>query len=339
MDLENKKILVTGGAGFIGSNFVHRLFADFSRVDVRVLDKLTYSGNLANLEAFRNRKGFDFTEGDICDEVVVAKAMEDVDIVVNFAAEVSVDRSIDNSQSFLKTDIFGVFVLLNEVRKRGTIQKFIQISTDEVYGQILEGSFTEKSELNPRNPYSASKLGGDRLAYSYYATYGLPVIVTRASNTYGPRAYPEKVIPLFITNLIDGQKVPVYGRGEQVRDWLHVDDHCRAIVLLIEKGADGEVYNIGGSQEMANIDLTRSILKSMGRNESFIEYVNDRPGHDFRYSLDCSKLKNLGWEPEYDLEDGLRMTIDWYRNNEHWWRPVKQKMDSRYVSGFWGAKT
>lgn len=339
MAWNNKKILVTGGAGFIGSNFVRMVFRDDPGAEVRVLDKLTYSGNLANLSAYRGRKGFEFIEGDICDEGIVAKAMEDVDIVVNFAAEVAVDRSIGDSRSFLNTDIFGVYVLLNEVKKRGTVKKFIQVSTDEVYGQILEGSFSETSETKPRNPYAASKIGGDRLAYSFFATYGLPVVITRASNTYGPMAYPEKVIPLFITNLIDGRKIPVYGDGKQVRDWLYVEDHCRAIALLIEKGADGEVYNVGGREERTNMELTMAILRLMDKDESSIEFVRDRPGHDFRYSLDCSKLRGLGWKPEYVLEDGLKMTIDWYKNNEDWWRPVKEKMDSRYVSGFWGAKT
>lgn len=336
----SKKIyLVTGGAGFIGSNFVSMLYRDFEDIEVRVLDKLTYSGNLNNLVGVQGMKGFEFIEGDICDEQIVARAMEGVDFVVNFAADVAVDRSIDDSRSFLDTDIYGVFVLLNEMKKRATIKKFIQISTDEVYGQIMEGSFKENSELKPRNPYSVSKLGGERLAYSYFATYGLPIVITRASNTYGPMAYPEKVIPLFITNLIDGQKVPVYGEGNQVRDWLHVEDHCRAISLLIDKGINGEVYNIGGAKECTNIELTKSILQLMDKDEQFIEYVNDRPGHDFRYSLDCSKLRNLGWKPLHSLEDGLKQTVDWYRNNEDWWRPVKEEMDSRYVTGFWGAKS
>lgn len=335
----NKKILVTGGAGFIGSNFVHYLYQKYEDIRVCVLDKLTYSGNLENLKAVEGRRGFEFIQGDICDEYVVRRAMEGVDVVVNFAAEVAVDRSIDDPRSFLKTDIFGVYTLLNEARIQKNLKKFIQISTDEVYGQILEGSFTEDSEVKPRNPYSASKLSGERLAYSFFETYGLPVIITRASNTYGPRAYPEKVIPLFITNLIDGQKIPVYGTGKQIRDWLFVEDHCRAIDLLIHQGKDGEVYNIGGQQECTNLKLTHRILMFMERDKSWIEFVQDRPGHDFRYSLDCSKLKNLGWNPGYLLEDGLKTTVDWYKNNEDWWRPLKGKMDQRYTTGFWGAKT
>ena len=337
--MRKRIFLITGAAGFIGSNFVHFLYEKEKDIEVRVLDKLTYSGNLENLKGLIGvRRGFEFIKGDICDAAVVKKAMEGADYIVNFAAEVAVDRSINDPQSFLKTDILGVYTLLNEARVQKNLKKFIQISTDEVYGQILEGSFTERSELKPRNPYSASKLGGDRLAYSFFATYGLPVVVTRASNTYGDRAYPEKIIPLFITNLVDGQKVPVYGEGEQIRDWLHVEDHCRAISLLFEYGVNGEVYNIGGAEECTNIELTRRILKLMGKDESFIEFVQDRPGHDYRYSLDCSKLKSLGWKPGRSLQEGLKMTVDWYSNNEDWWRPVKANMDKRYVTGFWGAK-
>jgi len=332
------RYLITGGAGFIGSNFVHYLYAHYEDIYVRVLDKLTYSGNFENLREFENRKDFEFIKGDICDGRVVRKTMEGAHYVINFAAEVAVDRSIHDPQAFLGTDIFGVYTLLNEACAQKYLRKFVQISTDEVYGQILTGSFHEASELKPRNPYSASKLGGERLAYSFFETYQLPVMITRASNTYGPRAYPEKVIPLFITNLIDDQKVPIYGEGRQVRDWLFVDDHCRAIDLLIKKGCPGEVYNIGGGQEYANLELTNYILQLIGKNESYIEFVQDRPGHDVRYSLDCSKLKNLGWMPKYNLRKGLEETIEWYKKNEDWWRPLKDKMDSRYLTGFWGAK-
>ncbi len=336
--MRTKVFLITGGAGFIGSNFVHYVYQKDVGSHVRVLDKLTYSGNLNNLRDFKGKKNFEFIKGDICDETVVKKAIKDVDYVVNFAAEVAVDRSIDDPQSFLKTDIFGVYTLLNEARAQKNLKKFIQISTDEVYGQILEGSFNEHSVLNPRNPYSASKLGGERLAYSFFETYGLPVIISRASNTYGPRAYPEKIIPLFVTNLMDEKEVPVFGEGQQIRDWLYVEDHCRAIDLLMKKGVNGQVYNIAGEQECTNLELTRNIFKLMGKDESFIEFVQDRPGHDYRYSLNCSKLKSLGWKPQSTLEEGLRMTVDWYKSNEDWWRPVKAKMDKRYVTGFWGAK-
>jgi len=294
---EKRTYLITGGAGFIGSNFIHYLYQKEPRAEVRVLDKLTYSGNAENFKAFEGREGFEFIEGDICDQGVVQKAMRGVDTVVNFAAEAAVDRSIDDPATFLQTDIVGVYMILEEARKQDNFKKFIQISTDEVYGQIFEGSFTESSELKPRNPYAASKLGGDRLAYSFYATYKMPVVVTRAANNYGPRAYPEKVIPLFITNLIDGMNVPVYGEGKQIRDWLHVVDHCSAIYLLIEKGKDGEVYNVASSQECTNVELTRRIIELMGKDESKITFVADRPGHDYRYSLNCSKLKSLGFYP------------------------------------------
>lgn len=330
--------LVTGGAGFIGSNFVHYIYQNDTRARIRVLDKLTYAGNLNNLKDLKGRKNFEFIKGDICDEVIVKRAMAGAEYVINFAAEVAVDRSIDDPQSFLRTDIFGVYTLLNAARDQKNLKKFIQISTDEVYGQILKGSFVENSVLNPRNPYSASKLGGERLAYSFFETYGLPVVITRASNTYGPMAYPEKIIPLFVTNLMDKKKVPVFGEGKQIRDWLYVEDHCRAIALLLKKGVNGQVYNIGGGQEYANIDLTRRILMSLGLDRSYIEFVQDRPGHDYRYSLDCSKLKSLGWRPVLTLEQGLKRTIEWYQNNEDWWRPVKKKMDGRYITGYWGKK-
>jgi dTDP-glucose 4,6-dehydratase len=330
--------LVTGGAGFIGSNFIHFLYQKEPDAEVRVLDKLTYSGNIENLKLFSGRKDFKFIKGDICDAKIVKDAMKGAIVVVNFAAEAAVDRSIDNPEQFLHTDVIGVYILLEEARRQMNFKKFIQVSTDEVYGQILEGSFRESSELRPRNPYSASKLGGERLAYSFFETYGLPVVITRGANTYGPRAYPEKVIPLFITNIIDGKKVPLFGNGKQVRGWLHVEDHCSAIYLLLEKGINGQVYNVAAGQECSNLILTKEILKFMKKDESFIEFVQDRPGHDFRYSLDCSKLKNLGWQPKYKIENGLKETIKWYMENENWWRPLKKKMDQRYLTGYWGRK-
>lgn len=330
--------LVTGGAGFIGSNFVRHLYENKDDVSVRVLDKLTYSGNLSNLKDFKKRHGFEFNKGDICDEATVKRAMRGVDVVVNFAAEVAVDRSIDDPQSFLKTDIFGVYTLLQQARKHPKLKRFIQISTDEVYGHILEGSFHESSELKPRNPYAASKLAGERLAYSFFETYGLPVVITRASNNYGPYAYPEKIIPLFITNLVDGGQIPVFGEGRQVRDWLYVEDHCRAIRLLVDKGVNGEVYNVGGGQECENIELAHKLLVIMGKAERAIKFVQDRPGHDMRYSLDSSKLKKLGWSPQYGLDAGLKKTVDWYLQHENWWRPLKNKLEPRYSQGFWGEK-
>lgn len=334
-----RQYLITGGAGFIGSNFVRYLYQHEGKVKVRVLDKLTYSGNLDNLEEFMNREDFEFIHGDICDQQVVKKAMEGVNVVVNFAAEVAVDRSIQDQQSFLKTDVLGVHVLLeNALANRSGLERFIQISTDEVYGQILTGSFNEASELKPRNPYSASKAGGERLAYSYFATYDLPVIITRASNNYGPWAYPEKVIPLFITNLLEGLQVPLYGSGSQIRDWLYVDDHCSAIYHLIQYGENGEVYNVGADQEYTNLELTHMILEYLGKGPEAIKYVADRPGHDFRYSLDTSKLKATGWRPEYDLKKGLRKTVDWYVANTDYWKKLKEKLDKRYIHGFWGSK-
>ena len=331
-----RKYLITGGAGFIGSNFVKYLYENEEDIQVTVLDKMTYSGNMDNLADVIHRDDFTFVKGDICDEEIVDQVMKDVNVVVNFAAEVAVDRSLDNKHSFLMTDIIGVHVLLEAAMKyRDTLEKFIQISTDEVYGHILEGSFTETSELKPRNPYSASKTGGDRLAYSDYATYGLPVNITRASNNYGPWAYPEKVIPLFVTNIMQGYQVPVFGDGSQIRDWLYVKDHCSGIYKVIKEGVDGEVYNIGGSQEVTNIELTRRIIELMGKDESVIKYVNDRPGHDFRYSLSTKKLRSLGWKPEYDIVAGLKKKVEWYMENEWYWRKLKDNMDKRYINGFW----
>ena len=329
--------MVTGAAGFIGSNFVRHLYNLGENIHVRVLDKLTYSGNLENLKEFQGRLDFEFIKGDICDATAVQTAMQGAEVVVNFAAESAVDRSIDDPQSFIKTDIFGVYTLLEEARKQPNLKRFIQISTDEVYGHILEGSFKETSELKPRNPYAASKLGGERLAYSFFETYQLPVVITRASNNYGPYAYPEKVIPLFITNLVDGAQVPVFGKGNQIRDWLYVDDHCRAIKLLVEAGVNGEVYNVGGGQECENIELTCKLLAIMGKDEHSIKFVQDRPGHDLRYSLDSSKLQQLGWRPYVSLDIGLQKTVQWYLENKDWWRPLKDNLDPRYSKGFWGA--
>ena len=331
-----RKYLVTGGAGFIGSNFVRFLYKTEKDIQVVVLDKLTYSGNLDNLKDVMEREDFQFVKGDICDKELVDKVMKDVNVVVNFAAEVAVDRSIDDKESFLYTDIIGVHVLMESVLKyRDNIERYIQISTDEVYGHILDGSFTEESPLKPRNPYAASKLGGERLAYSYYATYNLPVIITRASNNYGPWAYPEKMIPLFITNLVDGFKVPVYGDGMQIRDWLYVEDHCEAIYMLINNGKNGEVYNVGGGQEITNLELTKKIISLVGGDESSIVFVKDRPGHDLRYSLNCEKRKKIGWTPKYKLEEGLKETVHWYLSHQGYWKHLKANMDKRYIKGFW----
>lgn len=334
-----KIYLITGGAGFIGNNFVRYLYQNEEDLEVRVLDKLTYAGNYENLREFEGHSDFRFIHGDICDAKTVNEAMQGAHVCVNFAAEAAVDRSISDPTSFLQTDITGVFILLEAARRQPDLQKFIQISTDEVYGEIRQGAFREDSEMKPRNPYAASKAGGDRLAYSFYATYGMPVVITRASNNYGPRAYPEKVIPLFITNLLDGKKVPVFGEGNQIRDWLHVSDHCSAIYLLLKKGVNGEVYNVGADQECTNIEMTRKILRLLGKDDAHINFVADRPGHDFRYSLDAAKLRKLGWVPQYTFDDGLSETVAWYRENEEWWRSLKDKMDQKYVTGYWGKKS
>jgi dTDP-glucose 4,6-dehydratase len=324
------KVLVTGGCGFIGSNFIrHVLEARGKPVSVVNLDKLTYAANPANLADVDGRPNYRFVKGDIADPDAVRAAMEGCDAVVNFAAETHVDRSLLGDASFIETDVRGVFVLLEEARRRGGISKFIQISTDEVYGSIAEGSFHEESPLNPRNPYAASKAGGDRLAYSYWASYGLPVVITRASNNYGPYQYPEKLIPLFVTNAIDGEPLPLYGDGRNVRDWLFVRDHAAAIDFLLDAGEPGETYNVAGGNEAENIEITRRVLGILHKPESLIRFVDDRQGHDRRYSLDAGKLARLGFRCATPFEKGLAETVRWYRDREDWWRPVKEK-DSAY---------
>ena len=323
------KVLVTGGCGFIGSNFVRHLFgARGERVSVVNLDKLTYAANPANLADVAGRPNYRFLQGDIVDPDVVRVAMDGCDAVVNFAAETHVDRSLLGDASFIETDVRGVFVLLEEARRQ-SVRKFIQISTDEVYGSIAEGSFHEESPLHPRNPYAASKAGGDRLAYSYFASYELPVIVPRASNNYGPYQYPEKLIPLFVTNAIDGEPLPLYGDGRNVRDWLYVEDHAAAIDFLLDAGEPGETYNIAGGNEAENIDITRRVLELLGRPESLIRFVDDRQGHDRRYSLDAGKLARLGFRTSTPFDEGLEETVRWYRQREDWWRPVKER-DAAY---------
>ncbi len=319
------RILITGGAGFIGANFVHHVARAHPDWRIVVLDKLTYAGRKENLDPVAGHPGFEFVRGDIADPDVVARVMPGCRYVVNFAAETHVDRSLYDAGNFIQTDVYGTFVLLEEARRTKELATFVQISTDEVYGSVLKGSSRETDALMPRNPYSASKAGADRLAYSYFATYGLPVIVTRASNNYGPYQFPEKVIPLFVTHAIDDVPLPLYGDGLNVRDWLHVDDHCRAIDLLLEKGIPGETYNVGGGNEVANIDLTKRVLKLLGKPESLIRPVTDRLGHDRRYSVDCGKLRSLGWSPSVAFDGGLRATVDWYREHEAWWRPIKEQ--------------
>ena len=319
------KVLVTGGAGFIGSNFVRYALATHSDWHVTTLDKLTYAGRVENLKDVLEHPRHEFVKGDVADPSVAAPLVRASNLVIHFAAETHVDRSIMNAGEFITTDVYGTFVLLEAAREAPALRRFIQISTDEVYGSVPEGSSRETDELRPRNPYSASKAGADRLAYSYWATYDVPVIITRASNNYGPNQFPEKVIPLFITNLIDDLPVPLYGDGLNERDWLHVLDHCRAVDAVLSRGTSGEVYNIGGGNHVRNIDLTRRILALLGKPESLITRVPDRPGHDRRYSLDTTKLQALGWTPHVSFDTGLAETVAWYRGNEWWWRPIKEQ--------------
>jgi dTDP-glucose 4,6-dehydratase len=334
-------VLVTGGAGFIGSNFVRFALERHPDWHITTLDKLTYAGRRENLHDVMRHERHTFVQGDVADAPVARPLVEQSEIVVHFAAETHVDRSIMEAGEFIRTDVVGTFVLLEAARRAPRLRRFVQISTDEVYGSIAEGASRETDELRPRNPYSASKAAADRLAYSYWATYAVPVIVTRASNNYGPYQFPEKVIPLFVTNAIDNIPVPLYGDGRNVRDWLHVLDHCRALDLLIAEGANGEVYNIGGGNEVANIDLTHRILGALGRPDSLIARVPDRPGHDRRYCLDTTRLRRLGWRPEIAFEAGMRDTVAWYVENEWWWRPIKEQDASfrSYYDAQYGRRT
>ena len=317
------EVLVTGGAGFIGSNFVRYALAAHPDWRVTTLDKLTYAGRRENLHDVIEDPRHRFVHGDVADAAVAAPLVRQSNVVVHFAAETHVDRSILSAGEFITTDVFGTFVLLEAAREAPALRRFVQISTDEVYGSVPTGSSRESDELKPRNPYSASKAGADRLAYSYWATYQVPVVITRASNNYGPYQFPEKVIPLFVTNAIDDIQVPLYGDGLNERDWLHVEDHCRAVDLLIEAGENGEVYNVGGGNDVRNLALTHRILQLAGKPESLIRYVPDRLGHDRRYSLDTTKLRGLGWAPRVEFDAGLAATVEWYRQNEWWWRPIK----------------
>lgn len=317
-----KRILVTGGCGFIGSNFIRLLLRERPEWQVVNLDKLTYAGRLENLQEVAGDPRYTFIRGDICDPQAVQAAMAGCQLAVNFAAETHVDRSLLGASHFIETDVKGVMILLEEARKVG-LEKFIQVSTDEVYGSIERGSFTEESTLNPRNPYAASKAGGDRMAYAYWATYGVPTVITRASNNYGPYQYPEKLIPLFVTNALRDEPLPVYGDGRNVRDWLFVEDHCRALLFLLDHGQPGEVYNIAGGNERENMEVTKAVLRLLGKPESLIRFVADRPGHDRRYSLDATKLRKLGWAPKVDFLEGLELTVRWYVENSWWWQPIK----------------
>jgi dTDP-glucose 4,6-dehydratase len=313
------KTLITGGAGFIGCNFVRHMLKEHPDEDIVVLDKLTYAGRLENLEEVMDR--ITFIKGDICDKDIVTNAMDGCDKVVNFAAESHVDRSITSPEDFVRTDVIGVFTLLEEARRRD-IGRFVQISTDEVYGSTVSGSFSEADILDPSSPYSASKAGGELLARSYVRTYGLDLVVTRSSNNYGPFQYPEKLIPVLVIKALKGEPLPIYGKGLNVRDWLHVEDNCRAIDAVLRKAKAGDIVNVGSGNEVPNIDVAKMILRHMNKPESLITYVQDRPGHDFRYSLEWGRLKELGWEPRIGFEDGLKSTVNWYIGNQAWWKPL-----------------
>lgn len=310
------KILVTGGAGFIGCNFVRHVLREHPEKHVVVLDKLTYAGRLENLEDVKGK--ITFIKGDICDKDVVKKAMEGCDEVVNFAAESHVDKSISSPEDFVRTDVLGVFTLLEQARKND-VERFLQISTDEVYGSTLSGSFAERDRLDPSSPYSASKAGGELLARSYVRTYGLDVIVTRSSNNYGPFQYPEKLIPVLVLKALGNDPLPIYGKGTNVRDWLHVEDNCRAIDLVLSKGRPGDIINVGSGNEVTNIEIAKLILDFLKKPESLIRFVQDRPGHDFRYSLNWDSIRSMGWKPSVRFKDGLRQTVEWYVANERWW--------------------
>jgi len=320
--MKSSKMLVTGGCGFIGSNFIRYMLKKWPECKILNIDKLTYAGNTDNLKDIGSNPNYEFIQGDICQHELVSELMPSVDQVVHFAAESHVDRSIEDGDIFVKTNVLGTHTLL-QCALENKIDRFIHVSTDEVYGSIKEGSFRESDILKPSSPYSSSKAGSDLLALSYHTTYGLPVIVTRCTNNFGPYQYPEKLIPHFITNLMNEKKVPVYGTGMNIRDWIHVYDHCSGIDFVREQGNDGEIYNIGGGSELTNLDITHRILKALGKDESMIRYVEDRKGHDFRYSLNCDKLKNMGWKPEYEFDTALDQTIQWYIDNRWWWEPLK----------------
>ena len=331
------KLLVTGGSGFIGSNFIRHVLTTHADDRVLNLDKLTYAGNPANLADLEGDPRYTFLQGDVCDGKIVRDACRGVDAVVNFAAESHVDRSLMEPDAFLKTDVFGVFTLLEVVREL-KIPRLLHISTDEVYGSVERGSSRESDPVRPTNPYSASKAGGDLLAMAYWHTHRVPVLITRSSNNFGPHQYPEKVIPLFVTNALDDKPLPLYGDGRNVRDWLYVLDNCAGIDLVLRRGADGEIYNIGGGHEVENVVLTRQILQLTGKPETLIQPVKDRPGHDRRYSVDSKKIHQLGWRPRHRFGDALRATVEWYRDHESWWRPLKSGEFRAYYERQYGHR-
>ena len=321
---ENKVLLVTGGAGFIGSNFIHFMLNNHPDCKIINLDKLTYAGNLDNLKDVEEDPRYEFIHGDIRDKELVQNIYKKVHGVVHLAAETHVDRSIMDAGKFVLTDVYGSFVLFEALRN-SDLEFFIHVSTDEVYGSRDQEFFSEEDPLNPSSPYAASKAGADRLAFSYTVTYGLPIIILRPSNNYGPFQYPEKFIPLFVTNALEGKPLPLYGKGTNVRDWLYVEDNCRAIDMVMRNGKLGEVYNIGANNEVKNIDIANRIVNLLDKPESLIKFVTDRLGHDKRYALNCEKIHALGWKPERDFEEALAFTVRWYRENPEWWHKIKEK--------------
>jgi dTDP-glucose 4,6-dehydratase len=340
--MDEMRLLVTGGAGFIGSNFIRYILGRHMDWEITNLDKLTYAGNLANLKDVERNKNYRFVKGDICDESVLNRIQDKskIDCIINFAAETHVDRSIDDPFPFLKTNVFGTMTLL-EFARRNKIPKYIQISTDEVYGSLgKEGCFTEKTQISPNSPYSASKAAADHLVQSYFSTYALPALITRCSNNYGPYQFPEKLIPLLITNAYENKMLPIYGDGKNVRDWIHVDDHSSGVEAVLLKGKPGEVYNLGGDCEELNINIAKSICDIMEKPHSIIKFVADRPGHDRRYAMDFSKIKKeLGWEPTISLKkQGLKDCVSWYLDNPEWWKQVRSGEYTKYYEKMYGSR-
>jgi dTDP-glucose 4,6-dehydratase len=332
------KLLVTGGAGFIGSNFIHYIFKAHPDYKIINLDLLTYAGNLENLKDLEKNPNYKFVKGDICDAKLVNELVKDIDIIVHFAAESHVDRSITDPEAFIRTNIIGTYTLLEAAKNNGNV-RFHHVSTDEVFGSLAadEPAFNEKTPYDPRSPYSASKAAADHLVRAYFHTYDLPITISNCSNNYGPYHFPEKLIPLIATNLMEGKKIPIYGDGLQVRDWLHVEDHCRAIDAIIHKGKIGETYCVGGGGEKRNIEIAEAILSALCRDDSWIEYVADRKGHDRRYAIDFSKIKNeLGWQPQISFEEGLKRTVEWFQKNEQWWRNIKSGEYKNYYAKQYG---
>lgn len=331
------KVLVTGGAGFIGSNFVHLLLREHPDAQIVVLDKLTYAGNLENLEPARGNARFHFVKGDICDPAAVRDVMRGCDIVYNFAAETHVDRSIQDSQDVVWTNVRGTQVLLDAARELG-LPRYVQVSTDEVYGSRAQGRFVESDPVQPSNPYSACKAAGDLLVLSYVRTYRMPALVTRSSNNFGPYQHPEKLIPLHVTNALEGRELPIYGDGRNVRDWIYVEDNCRAIDLVGSRGAEGEIYNIAGGNERPNVWIVDRLVEYTGCDPGLRRFVKDRPGHDFRYAIDDSKTRALGWEPRGSFEEALRLTVTWYREHVSWWKRIKSGEFANYYKSMYEGR-